>query len=287
MKPTLHRWLRNLETREIYAGIKLLLISIVMLPLLPNQGYGPWEALNPYWIWWMVVLICGISFTGYFAIKYVGNRWGTLVTAITGGLASSTAVTLSLAQFARQQSRKRLFMSGVMFASSIMFIRMLIEVSVVNAALLESLWLPTLLLFLGVLVAGGWFLRREGHTTSDPSLNIDNPFNLTTALKFGGLLAIILVLSEAMQSEFGNQGVYVLSVVSGLMDVDAITLSLSKLAHGELSREVAVLGIIIASIMNTLVKGFLFAFFVGWKESLQLIIALFLAVIPGFIIALI
>ncbi len=285
LKPVLHRWLRNIETKEIYAGIKLLIISIVLLPLLPNQGYGPWQALNPYWIWWMVVLICGISFAGYFAIKYVGNKWGTLVTAVTGGLASSTAVTLSLAQFARQHTNKTLFMGGVFFASSIMFIRMLIEVSIVNSSLLTKLWLPTLLLFSGVLLAGAWFLRRQQPATSDPQLEIENPFNLSTALKFGAMLAVILVLSEAMKTRFGNEGVYILSVVSGLMDVDAITLSLSKLAHTDLSPDVATLGIIIASIMNTLVKGFLFAFFVGFKKSLKLIIGLLVAVIPGFIAA--
>ncbi|MEX2575009.1 MAG: MgtC/SapB family protein, partial [Balneolaceae bacterium] len=101
MKPVLHRWLRGIETKEIYAGIKLLVISLVLLPLLPDQGYGPWESINPRWIWWMVVLICGISFIGYFSIKHIGNRKGTLVTSITGGLASSTAVTLSMAEFAR------------------------------------------------------------------------------------------------------------------------------------------------------------------------------------------
>lgn len=104
LKPVLHRWLRMIEVKEIYAGIKLLVISVIMLPLLPNQGYGPWEALNPYWIWWMVVLISGLSFIGYILIKYRGERQGTLLTAVTGGLASSTAVTLSLAQFSRQQT---------------------------------------------------------------------------------------------------------------------------------------------------------------------------------------
>jgi len=188
MKPVLHKWLKNIETEEVYAGIKLLIISVILLPLLPNEGYGPWEALNPYWIWWMVVLICGISFVGYFAIKHIGNRMGTLVTSITGGLASSTAVTLSLAQFARQYKIKNLFTGGVMIASSIMFIRVMVEVAVVNASLLHPLWIPILLMFLSVL-GGGYFLWKQNTDVGqEPELKLDNPFKITMAIKFGACL---------------------------------------------------------------------------------------------------
>ena len=287
MKPVLHKWLKNIETEEVYAGIKLLIISVILLPLLPNEGYGPWEALNPYWIWWMVVLICGISFVGYFAIKHIGNRMGTLVTSITGGLASSTAVTLSLAQFARQYKIKNLFTGGVMIASSIMFIRVMVEVAVVNASLLHPLWIPILLMFLSVL-GGGYFLWKQNTDVGqEPELKLDNPFKITMAIKFGALLAFIMVLAAAMQEWFGDQGIYMLSIVSGLADVDAITISLSRLALGELSEQVAVMGIVLASGMNTIVKGFIFAFFVGYKESLQLIGLLFLSAAIGIITALV
>lgn len=287
MKPVLHKWLKNIETEEVYAGIKLLIISVILLPLLPNEGYGPWEALNPYWIWWMVVLICGISFVGYFAIKHIGNRMGTLVTSITGGLASSTAVTLSLAQFARQYKIKNLFTGGVMIASSIMFIRVMVEVAVVNASLLHPLWIPILLMFLSVL-GGGYFLWKQNTDVGqEPELKLDNPFKITMAIKFGVLLAFIMVLAAAMQEWFGDQGIYMLSIVSGLADVDAITISLSRLALGELSEQVAVMGIVLASGMNTIVKGFIFAFFVGYKESLQLIGLLFLSAAIGIITALV
>ncbi len=287
MKPVLHKWLKNIETEEVYAGIKLLIISVILLPLLPNEGYGPWEALNPYWIWWMVVLICGISFVGYFAIKHIGNRMGTLVTSITGGLASSTAVTLSLAQFARQYKIKNLFTGGVMIASSIMFIRVIVEVAVVNASLLHPLWIPILLMFLSVL-GGGYFLWKQNTDVGqEPELKLDNPFKITMAIKFGVLLAFIMVLAAAMQEWFGDQGIYMLSIVSGLADVDAITISLSRLALGELSEQVAVMGIVLASGMNTIVKGFIFAFFVGYKESLQLIGLLFLSAAIGIITALV
>ncbi|MDR9364512.1 MAG: MgtC/SapB family protein [Balneolaceae bacterium] len=285
MKPVLHKWLRDIETEEAYAGIKLLIISVIFLPLLPNQGYGPWDALNPYWIWWMVVLISGISLVGYFAIKYVGNRWGTLVTSITGGLASSTAVTVSLSQFAREHDSKALFMSGVMVASSIMFIRMMVEVAVVNASLLVTLALPVLIMFVSVLVAAYWLWYKAEQNDVDTELHIKNPFKLGMALKFGALLAVILVMAEGMKTWFGDQGIYLLSLISGLMDVDAIALSLSRMALVDLTQEVATLGIVIAAATNTIVKGFIFAFFAGFKESLKFIGLLFLSVIPGLVAA--
>jgi uncharacterized membrane protein (DUF4010 family) len=141
-KPVLHRWLQRLEQIEIYAIIKLLVISIVLLPLLPNEGFGPWDAFNPYWVWWMVVLISGLSFAGYIAIKVAGKDLGTLVTSFTGGMVSSTATTLSLAQFAKETFHKHLFMAGVILASSIMFIRVAIEVIIVNYELLAYVWMP-------------------------------------------------------------------------------------------------------------------------------------------------
>lgn len=287
IKPVLHRWLQNIQTEEVYAGIKLLVISLVLLPLLPNQGYGPWNALNPYWIWWMVVLISGISFVGYFAIKYAGNRMGTLLTAITGGLASSTAVTLSMAQLAKPHVKKTLFMSGVIVAASIMFIRVLIEVAIVNAPLLNHVWLPISVMFLCMLLGGVWLWFGNKENQPDSEIEMNNPFKLSTALQFGALLGLILLLSEGSKQWFGDEGIYILAIVSGLVDVDAITLSLSRMSLGDLSYSVATAGIILSSAVNTIVKGFLFAFFVGFKNSLKLIAILVVSVIPGLILAVI
>lgn len=281
-KPVLHRWLRVLEEKELYAGIKLLIISVALLPFLPDQGYGPYDALNPYWIWWMVVLISGISFVGYFAIKFTGERKGTFLTAVTGGLASSTAVTFSMAQFAKLSKKKLFFMGGIMIASSIMFIRVAIEVFIVNRELLQHLWIPLGLMFAGILIGGYWFLiRGGGEKEADHQIDITNPFQIGLALRFGALLALILLLSEAVKEWFGDEGIYFLSVASGLMDVDAITVSLSRMAQNELSAEVASLGIVLASATNTVVKGFIFAVIAGWRDSLKLILFLTAAVIPG------
>lgn len=275
IKPVLHSWLKKLDVEVIYAGIKLLIISVILLPLLPNEGYGPWDSLNPYWIWWMVVLISGLSFVGFILVKYVGEGKGTLLTSIIGGLASSTAVTISLAQFAKQREKGKphIYVAGVLIASSIMLIRVFIEVAVVNRELLTPLWIPLAVML--VLTIGCvfwlWMKSEDGSSKENPKLDLGNPLQLPTALKFGALLAIILVLATALQEWFGDQGVYLLSLLSGLMDVDAITLSLSKMAQTEITAAVATLGIVIAVISNTIVKAGLFIFWVGWKRSIELL----------------
>ncbi len=285
-KPEIHRLVHNIEEREIYAGIKLLVISVILLPLLPDQGYGPFEALNPYWLWWMVVLITGLSFIGYLTISYLGDKIGVLLTALTGGLASSTAVTLSLANMAKRTRVSGMFMAGVLIASSIMFFRVGLEVSVVNTRLLQMLW-PSLLAMLVVNLAGMlwfWLLNAQKSKKETPSINIESPFQMKTALKFALLLGIILVLSEAMKDWLGDEGIYILSVISGLMDVDAITLSLSKMAKDELSEDVAVRGIIIATATNNIIKGFIFSFITRFKPSARLILVLAVSGAAGLLV---
>ncbi|MEX0845966.1 MAG: MgtC/SapB family protein [Balneolaceae bacterium] len=276
VKPVLHNWLQKIEVNVIYAGIKLLIISVILLPLLPDQGYGPWEALNPYWIWWMVVLISGLSFLGYLLVKYVGEGKGTLLTSIIGGLASSTAVTVSLAKFAEQQKieMSKLFAAGVLIASSVMFVRVYIEVAVVNPGLLHPIWIPLTVMLLLTFGCVFWLWRKSSGSSQaeeNPALNLGNPLQLATAIKFGVLLALILVLATALEEWFGDQGIYLLALFSGLMDVDAITVSFSKMAEGEITSVVAIRGIIIAVVSNTLVKAGLFVFLAGWKKSLELL----------------
>ena len=275
MKPVLHKWLRKVDVEVIYAGIKLLVISVILLPILPNKGYGPWDTLNPYWIWWMVVLISGLSFLGFVLVKYAGEGKGTILTAIIGGLASSTAVTISLAQLSKQQSRtkNKLYISGVLIASFIMLIRVFVEVSVVNRNLLNSLWVPLSAMLLLTLGCVGWLYlsSRTDKDEESPELDLGNPLQLPTALKFGALLAVILVMATALKEWFGDEGIYLLALFSGLMDVDAITLSLSKMAQNDISESVATLGIIISVISNTLVKVGFFTFIAGWKKSIELL----------------
>lgn len=285
LKNALHRWLAFLKIREIYAGIQLLVISVVLLPLLPNQGYGPYEALNPYWIWLMVVLISGISFLGYFAMKYLGQRAGAFVTAIIGALASSTAVTISLAKFAKKQTSKNLMINAALLAAVVMFVRMVIEVSVVNAALLRHLWVPMGGMMTVLMIGGLVLYFRTRSPESNHKLNINNPLQLATAIKFGVLLAVILLLSEFLSDKFGEGGIIVLSIVAGLADVDAITLSLSEMAKEQIENDLAALGIILSSVSNTLVKGGIFTFYVGFKSSYRFILILLLSGAVGIILS--
>jgi uncharacterized membrane protein (DUF4010 family) len=282
-KPGLHKWLTKVTPEDFFSGVKLLIISVVLLPLLPDKGYGPWQALNPYWTWWMVVLISGLSFLGYVVIQVAGERMGMLVTAIAGGLVSSTAVTFSMARFAREKKSAIIFSGGVLMASSIMFFRVMVEVFVVHAALMNLLWLPLIIMLLGLVCSLVWVLRqqRKDEQGQGQKIELKNPLQLGMALQFGVLLAVILLLAEAMKEWFGNQGVYVLSVVSGLMDVDAITLSLSRSAHSDLAAEVAITGIVLACATNTVFKGLIFAFIAGFRKNKHVPLIMFAAMLPG------
>ena len=286
LKPTLHNWLKKIELKEIYAWIKLLIISVIFLPLLPDQGFGPWDALNPYWIWWMVVLISGLSFVGYILTRLIGHKFGPLLTSFMGGMASSTAITFSLAAIAKEKKfgAIHIFMAGVLLASSISFIRVFIEVAIVNSSLLSVLWLPLSVMFVVTLLCGYW-VWRSGKSSSDEEkeIKIENPLQLSRALKFGFLLAVIILLTHAAENYFGEQGIYIVSLISGVMDVDAITLSLSRKANDVLAHSSAVTGIIIAVIMNTFFKTAFFSFIAGIKRSKQLIISSLLIMISGIV----
>ncbi len=286
-KPVLHSWLKMISPQDFYAGAKLLIISLVLLPLLPNQGYGPWQALNPFWTWLMVVLISGLSFLGFIGMKIAGERAGLIMTAIVGGLASSTAVSISLARLAKKLQRYHLFAGGVLLASAIMFPRVMIEIFVVHPGLLAKMWLPLSVMCAGLLAGFFWlWLRREesrGEVSRD--VEVKNPLQLGMALQFGLVLAAVLLLSEAMKAWFGAYGIYALSVVSGLMDVDAITLSLAKSAQQHRETDVAIVGILLACATNTLVKGTMFAIITGTRQAIWLPLFMGLAMLPGLLVA--
>jgi len=271
LKPLLHGWLLRLNQHELMAILKMLLISVVLLPILPNEGFGPWQALNPYVIWWMIVLVAGVGFIGYFASRIFGNRKGLMLTSLFGGLSSSTALTVAFSRFSRQQmAAAPLLAIGIIVASSTMFPRVLVEVAVVNRSLLPLLVLP-----LGVMAvvayAGAYLLWRVagGGNVPDAQPTVRNPFELGSALRFGLLLVAIMLMAHALKLWFGHTGIYALSAFSGLADVDALVISLSRLADNGLDPHVAVHGIVIGTVVNTLVKtGLAFVIggsFLGWR----------------------
>ncbi|WP_220495451.1 MgtC/SapB family protein [Oceanospirillum sediminis] len=256
LKGELHRWLWLLEKKELWAALELLIISVVVLPILPDQAMGPWNALNPYEIWWMVVLIAAISFMGYFAMKIAGARKGIMLTALFAGLVSSTALTLQFSRMGRE-SREAcpLLAAGILFACGTMFPRILLVAGVINPNLIHLLVWPVLVASLTIYLPAFWFWYQGNQSVAEDIAPPSSPLSLTSALGFGVLLAAILLLSSALQDILGEAGILILAAVSGVADVDPINLSLSGMSRDGLAESTAVLGIIIAAAVNSVLKG--------------------------------
>jgi len=236
LKPTLHSWLRLIQSSELSASLQLLVLSVVILPYLPDAGLGPYEALNPYKLWWAVILIAGLSLTGHFAMRMSGPQRGILWTGLLGGLASSTAATLALGRFAREQpAMARACASGMLAACGVMFLRMAVLLVVITPTAMGTLGSASVLAGLALLGMALWqwrWAQGEGELASDEQANTVkamSPFNLGTALAFGTYLATIAVLVPAAKAWLGSSGIYMLSAVSGLADVDAIVISLAHM----------------------------------------------------------
>jgi uncharacterized membrane protein (DUF4010 family) len=255
IKAPLHDWVRRLESDEITAFLKLLLISVVVLPLLPDKGYGPWQALNPFQIWWMVVLVSAISFAGFVAVKWAGPRRGILMTAFFGGLISSTAIAVSFAKFGRDNRRlSRLLAAGVGASSTMMFARML----VISAAVSREFAL-TLLPILAVILAGGalgvillWRQEEDGGKSGPP---LESSFSLRLPLQFGAFLGLVMLLADGALVWLGTHGLYLVAAIAGLTDVDAITLSVAGDISQGLDLKIASSAVLIAALVNTVVKA--------------------------------
>jgi uncharacterized membrane protein (DUF4010 family) len=252
------RLARALTREDILAALQLAVISAIVLPILPNESFlpPPFDVLNPFKIWLMVVFISGISFLGYVAIKIVGPEQGIGLTGLLGGMASSTAVTLSFSERSnREPDLSKPFVLAITLAWTVMFARVLIEVSVVNPALLGQVWLPiTLAGLVGLIYCGYLFFVQR--TAEKGDVKFSNPFDLMSAIKFGLLYALVLLISRAAQMYLGETGLYLSSIISGLADVDAITLSMAELSRtGVLGMDQAALAIVLATMSNTLVKG--------------------------------
>lgn len=285
-KPILHRWVSALEVKELRAGIKLLLISVVLLPILPNQGYGPWATLNPYAIWWMVVLVAAISFVGYFAIRIAGTRRGTIFTGLFGGLASSTALTLHFSRMSRGDAALApMLATGVLLACGTMFPRMVLVASVLNPDLFTLLLVPAAVMALLTYLPALMYWRAQSHQETEAVSPLKNPLELKTALSFGLLLALVMLLGKALRNWFGEAGVLALAAASGVANVDAITLSLARMSQDDLVLPVAVTGIVIAAAVNSLVKGGMAASIGGRKFGLRVGLPLLGSAIGGLVSA--
>ncbi|MCK9620232.1 MAG: MgtC/SapB family protein [Methylobacter sp.] len=284
-KPLLHSWMKKLEQEELDATLKLLLISVVVLPILPDRNYGPLAAVNPYQIWWMVVLIAGISYLGYFAVKIVGNQYGPILTGALGGLVSSTAVTLNLSRLSKQYpNMENVLAGGILTACATMFIRTLLLTSVMNPKLSLAL-LPALLIMSAFTYFTAFLLWRSGRGfRTDEEIKLENPFQLGMALKFGAFLVVIMWLSKLLNVYFGDMGNYFLAATSGMADVDPITLLMSQMSRDGTNLSVAAKTILIAVSVNSSVKGVLILTIGSQALALRVGVPLVGAVIAGLLI---
>ncbi|MCO4747978.1 MAG: MgtC/SapB family protein [Proteobacteria bacterium] len=255
-KQPLHSMIRGLSRDDVIGGLKLLVASVIVLPLLPDQAVDPWGVVRPWRLWLMVIFISGLSFAGYVAIRRLGPGRGLTVTGALGGLVSSTAASVSIARMSNDEGLKPdAAMLGLLLAWVVMIIRVAVEVAVVRPSLLWELALPLGVLGVTCLACVGVFAWRVRHAErSEGELNIANPFELLPAIQFAGLFALVLVAVEIVRSELPEAWLYLVAGVSGLVDVDAITLSLAEQVGSGLDANIAVGGILIASVSNTLVK---------------------------------
>lgn len=257
-KDTMHHWLQVLDESELLGTLQFLLVSVVILPLLPNRGFGPWGAINPYHLWWLVVLISGLSLIGYFAMRIVGSRKGITAMSLTGGLVSSTAVTLNLSRLHNEVGGTNTIAAGILLACATMFARMLVVVALINKDLLLPLAAPLGIGAIALLVASWLYWHKDQASSGSPEAEVPpvrNPFQLIPALQFAGLLALVMLGVDALQLWFGDSGLYLLSVLTGIADVDAIVLSLAPKSGDSVLQGVAILSICLAAASNTLMKG--------------------------------
>jgi len=260
-KQSLHGMIRRIGTDDLYAVLTLLIATFIILPMLPDHTVDPWGALNPYTLWLLVILISGLSLVGYVAVRLLGPSRGTVITGLAGGLVSSTAVTLAFARQSRELASRvnpRALAAGVVGAWTIMFIRVLITVAVVKPALVMAIAIEfSVLAIVGILVTAWLYRRSIGESSVSMTANspaIRNPFSLLSAIQFALLFAAMLVIVKLTGEYAPEGGLYLVSILAGLTDVDAITLSVAQSAGSDIPFDAAMIAVMLASLANTATK---------------------------------
>jgi uncharacterized membrane protein (DUF4010 family) len=250
----LHGWVEKITWPELRSAVVLLAMTFIGLPILPDAP--PFGGVNPREVWLIAIVLASVSFLGYVAVKYFGARRGLLLAAAAGGVASSTAVTIANARrAATREGPPRLLAAGVAVASAVMFLRVVGIVAALKAELLV-LVAPALiaaaLTALGFAVA--WMIWQHADRDEYRSVKFRNPFDLLSVVGFAVFLAAIIVLGRAVGEAFGATGAVAGAIVVGLVDVDAVTVSMVRLTPDTLSRTQAVLAILAAVASDTVSK---------------------------------
>ena len=255
LKPSLHRWLETLERKEMLAAFRLLVMSLVILPVLPNKGFGPWDALNPYMIWLMVVLISAMSFGGYLAVKWAEPRRSLLVTGFLGGMTSSTAVAVAMAKLSQgTKTLESVSAAAALAGSTVMYVRILGVCAVFSPILAMRLALPLGLMTAASLLVLAAIWPRAPMETEQPAAGEIEPFDLKVPLRFGAVLAVVMLASAALRAWMGDAGLLAISALAGLTDVDAPTLTAANMVTGGLNPSVGVLAVLSAVAVNVAAK---------------------------------
>ena len=281
-KAELHGLSSQLTSKDLISILQFAVLSFVILPILPDRNYGPYEALNPYQAWLMVVLVSGVSLAGYAALRLAGPQHGAPMMGLLGGLVSSTATTVVFSRHAHAHAAlARTAMVVIMVASLMVLLRLTVMAAVVAPDVIE----PLAKVFAGGLVLGlavtafGW--RRLEAQGELPMPEVRNPTEIRTALGFGALYAVVLFCSAWLSDVAGTKGMYAVALASGLTDVDAITLSSLRLfSIDKLSAGQAVTAIAIAVLSNLTFKAGLIVTLGGWKLA-RLTLPAMLAVAAG------
>ena len=281
-KPELRGLSQRLTRRDLVAVLQFSVLTFIILPILPNQNYGPYDAFNPYQAWLMVVLISGLSLTGYTALHIIGRRYGAPLLGFLGGLVSSTATTMIYARHGKSNpAMEKLATLIIVIASLVVLVRLLVVSSVVAYDALPAL-APTLLggLLCGSLVVA-FLWSKSGAVQELVIPETANPAELHAALGFGLLYVIVLLGAAWMADIAGSQGLYIVALVSGLTDVDAITLSSLRLFNlGQLSEQQTITAIVIAFVANLAFKLGM-VIFIGGKRLAKWVAIGFAAMATG------
>lgn len=271
LKQPMHTFVQKMGPKDMTGLMQFVVVSLIILPLLPNRSFGPFDVLNPYDIWRMVVLIVALSLTGYVIYKVIGGTASTVIGGILGGLISSTATTVSYARRAKETPAAHgLAVTVILIASAVSYYRVIVEVSLISPSNLGAMLPPLIAAALwvtAVSAAAFFLLRKESEKMPEP----ENPAELKSAIVFALIYALISLATAAVKHYFGNSALYGVAIVSGLTDMDAITLSLSRMAEANsLEPTNAWRLILAASLSNFIFKGITASFLAGTKFGLKL-----------------
>lgn len=256
LKPKLQILIGRVTQEEMYALIQFVILALLIFPFLPNTTFGPFEVFNPRELGWVILLTSGIGFVGYLLIKFLGSNKGILLTGIVGGLVSSTVVTWVFSKKSKEVPELSMNCAvAILAAATIMIFRVAVWIIIFNKDLLPKLALPLSLIFVvGLTVAIYYQYKNISLSKVDTDVPLGEPLNLKSAIFFGILYTLILLVVSYANDHFGSRGIYISSAIAGLTDIDAITISMSKLAGGSIPLLTAQNAILIATLCNTIVK---------------------------------